>query len=486
MRVSLRSKTVGFILGPLLFGITMLWSGSEDMSYEAKAVLAATLWVATWWVTEALPIPVTSILPVVLFPLTGALPLRVTTESYGHPLVFLYIGGFIIALAIERCGLHRRFALNILLRVGTDSRMIIMGFMIATAVLSMWISNTATTVMMLPIGMAIVKQFDNGGMRSEFGIALMLAIAYAASIGGLATLIGTPTNLIFAGMVDELYNVEISFAKWMAFGLPISIVLLIICWVYITRYAFHLKDRELAGGRQDIRRRIHLLGPMQYAEKVVSAVFAATALCWMLRSFILQKWLPGINDTAIALAGATALFLIPARNGKKDEKIIDWATAVQIPWGIILLFGGGLALAAGFQETGLAEWIGMQLLSLRGVKLMILVFVVIAAVNFLTEITSNLATASMILPILASLAVGIGVHPYSLMVAATVAASCAFMLPVATPPNAVVFGSGYLRIPDMVRTGIWMNIISIILLTFFVFYLLPLVWGIDLNTGTPG
>ncbi|MDX1408742.1 MAG: DASS family sodium-coupled anion symporter, partial [Saprospiraceae bacterium] len=353
-------------------------------------------------------------------------------------------------------------------------------FMLATALLSMWISNTATAVMMLPIGMAVVTHLaGDSAQKAQIGKILMLAIAYAASIGGVATLIGTPTNLVLAGVIEELYGKEISFTEWFVFGLPISIVLLTICWIYLTRVAGKLGVSSIPGGRAEIRRQLHALGKLTYEERIVGIVFAATALCWILRSFVLNQWLPGLNDTIIAIAGASILFFLPSR--QKSQMLLDWEAAVRIPWGIILLFGGGLALAAGFQTTGLAEWIGSQLTLLEGVHLVILILVLIAAVNFLTEITSNVATASMILPILASLALAINVHPYGLMVAATVAASCAFMLPVATPPNAVVFGSGYLRIPDMVRTGIWMNLISIVLLTLAVYLLLPEIWQIDLH-----
>lgn len=452
------------------------------MSDNARAVLAVTLWVATWWITEVVPIPVTSLLPIVLFPLTGALPISDTTEAYGHPIIFLYVGGFIVAMAIEKCGLHQRFAFSILLRVGTGARGIILGFMIATAVLSMWISNTATSVMMLPIAVAIARQFEAHDGGNVFGKALMLSIAYAASIGGVATLIGTPTNLIFAGIVKELYDIDITFAQWMTFGLPLSIILLIICWLYMTRLAFPMRDLKLGGGRALIRERMQALGSLSYNEKVVTAVFALTAICWMTRSLLLEKFLPGITDTAIAIVGATLLFIIPGKHDGHRSPVMDWASAVQIPWGIILLFGGGLALAAGFQETGLSDWLGGQLGRLEYVPLIVLILVVVASVNFLTEITSNLATASMILPVLASLAVGIGVHPYGLMIAATTAASCAFMLPVATPPNAVVFGSGYLRIPDMARAGLWMNIVSILLVTVFVYFLLPAIWNLDLSS----
>ncbi len=471
-------KKLGLLLGPLLFLVVELWVHPEGLSERAHHVLAGTLWIATWWITEAVPIPVTSLLPIVLFPLTGALPIRETTEAYGHPLVFLYIGGFIIAVAIEKWDLHRRIAINIIYRIGTNLPKIILGFMLATAFLSMWISNTATSVMMLPIGMAIVSQLGTND-KSSFGKALMLSIAYSASIGGIATLIGTPTNLVLAGIVQDLYGKEITFFEWFTFGLPISIVLFVFCWFYLTRIAFEMKSEQFSGGRKEIVKQYKSLGKMTRQEKAVSIIFGLTALSWILRSFVFSSWLPGLNDTIIAIIGAVVLFIVPS--GIEGQKLMDWKTAVKIPWGIVLLFGGGLSLAAGFQQSGLAEWIGTQMTQLQGVHLFLLILILIAIVNFLTEITSNVATASMILPILAALAITIDVHPYILMVAATLAASCAFMLPVATPPNAVVFGSGYLSMKDMVRAGIWLNLVSILVVALMVYFVLPIVWQIDIG-----
>lgn len=475
------SRRIGLILGPTLFLLTLFFFHPEGLSKPANAVLASTLWIAVWWITEAIPISVTALLPIILFPLTGGLDLKATTASFGHKYIFLYMGGFIIAIAIEKWNLHKRIALNIIRLIGTDVTKIILGFMLATAFMSMWISNTATSVMMLPIGMAIIAQLKDNPETIEdenriFGKALMLAIAYSASIGGMATLIGTPPNLVFAGIVQELYGIEISFAQWFKFGLPISIVLLFICWQYLTRMAFTFKQKSFPGGKAEIQRLLKELGQINFEEKLVLGVFVLTASLWIFRSY-LQNFLPQLDDTIIAMAAGITLFLLPARKG--NGQIITWSEAVKMPWGIILLFGGGMALAAGFQSSGLAEWIGSQLTSLKGLPIFILVLVLIAAVNFLTEITSNLATTAMLLPILAPMALSLDIHPYVLMVSATVAASCAFMLPVATPPNAVVFGSGYLRIPDMVKTGIWMNIISIILLSLIVYFLLPVLWDFN-------
>jgi len=480
-----KTKLLGLVLGPVSFFLILFFFQPEGLSEQANAVLAATIWIAIWWITEAIPIAVTALLPLVLFPLSGGLDLSATSGSFGHKYVFLYMGGFIIAIAIEKWNLHRRIALNIISLIGSDVRKIILGFMVATAFLSMWISNTATSVMMLPIGLAIIKQLQDNPDTIEdenqtFGKALMLAIAYSASIGGLATLIGTPPNLVLAGVVLDTYGYEITFMQWFVFGLPISVILIFICWKYLTKYAFTFKQKSFPGGKEEIKRLLSKLGKISYEEKVVAFVFALTAFCWITRSFLLQKILPGLDDTIIAIFFAIVLFLIPSK--KKGEQLINWEEAVKMPWGIILLFGGGMALAKGFEESGLATWIGSQMISLSGLPILVLVLVLITAVNFLTEITSNLATTAMLLPVLAPMALTIDVHPFVLMVGAAVAASCAFMLPVATPPNAVVFGSGYLRIPDMVSKGFFMNIISIIILTFFVYFVLPELWDITIDS----
>ncbi len=481
----MKVKNFGLILGPALFLIILLWFHPEELSKEANAILASTIWIAVWWITEAVPIAITSLLPVVLFPLTGGMELAETTASFGHRYIFLYIGGFILAIAIERWNLHKRIALNIIQLIGTNVKNVILGFMVATAFLSMWISNTATSVMMLPIGMSIISQLMDNPKTVEnenqnFGKALMLAIAYSASIGGMATLIGTPPNLVLATIVQETYGIEITFSKWFMFGLPISLILLAICWKYLTEIAFTFKQKKFPGGRNEINKQLKSLGKLSYEEKMVLLIFVGTAFAWITRSFLLQKLIPNLDDTIIAVIAGILLFILPASKSK-NRKLINWEEAVKLPWGILLLFGGGLALAQGFKTSGLAEWIGGQLTLLEGASIFILLLFLIALVNFLTEITSNLATTAMILPILAPLSLVLDVNPFILMVGATVAASCAFMLPVATPPNAVVFGSGYLRIPDMAKTGVWMNLFSIIFLTIMVYFLLPILWGFNPN-----
>ena len=481
MNKRLTSGTLGLVLGPLLFAFVQFGPSAEGLSAEATAALAVALWVGTWWVTEAVPIAVSALLPIVLFPLTGALDLGTTTAAYGHKYVFLYLGGFLLAIAIEKVNLHRRIALFIIASIGTRMRMIVLGFMVATAFLSMWISNTATSVMMLPIGLAIIAQYRDHpdtpeNEHTQFGKMLMLAIAYSASIGGIGTLIGTPPNLVLAGIVKELYGVEIGFLEWMLLALPLSILLLALCWVYLTRFAVKLKADDFTGGVEEIKRQREALGPIHRDEKKVGIVFLLTAVAWISRSFLLSPILPAIDDTIIALSAGIALFVIRGSNGK--GAILSWDDSKRIPWGILILFGGGLAIAQGFKDTGLAQWFAEQLITLEFLPLIVMTLVLVAAINFLTEITSNLATTAMILPVLAPLAAAMGVHPYIFMIGATLAASCAFMLPVATPPNAVVFGSGYVSMKDMIRAGLGLNLISILLLTVWVFYLLPIFWNL--------
>ena len=477
--MQLSKRHLGLLLGPLSFVLIRILYHPEGLSDSANAVLASAIWIAIWWITEALPIAVTALLPIILFPLSGGLTLSETTANYGHKYIFL-----ILALAIEKWNLHKRIALNIIKIVGTNMSHIVLGFMIATAFLSMWISNTASAVMILPLGMAIVAQLQDNPDTIEnenliFGKALMLAIAYSASIGGMATLIGTPPNLVLAGVIKNTYHTEITFSQWFIFGFPLCVILLGCCWLYLTRIAFKLKQREFPGGKQEIQRQLILLGKITYEEKIILIVFILTALAWMFRSVLINRFFSQVDDTIIAIISGISLFLIPSKNSKKQ--LLEWTDTVKLPWGILLLFGGGMALAQGFESSGLAVWIGLQMTSLQSVHLIVLLFILITVVNFLTEITSNLATTAMLLPVLVSLATPIGIHPYFLLVGATLAASCALMLPVATPPNAVVFRSGYLKIEDMVKRGIWMNVISILLITGFVYFILPLIWELSVS-----
>lgn len=478
------NKKVAAILGPIGYFSILFFCRFEGLSAEGLAVLAATFWIALWWITEVTDIAVTALLPILLFPLSDALTVSETTAAYGHKYIFLYMGGFFLAIAIEKWNLHKRIALNIISVVGTSISRIVLGFMMATAFMSMWISNTATSVMMLPIGLAIIKQLKDHPDTIEneneiFGKMLMLSIAYSASIGGIATLFGTPPNLVFAGIIKELYGVEISFVKWLSIGLPVSLTLLAIAWVYMTKMAFKLRVKEFPGGKEEILRLKKELGPMKQGEKTVAIIFALTALMLVLRQW-LQNFIPQLDDTLIAMVAGITLCVLPSK--ESEGNILNWKEAVKMPWGVLILFGGGMALALGFSQTGLAEWIGSKFTLLDNLPILVLILVLTVSVNFLTEITSNLATTAMLLPILAPVAQSLDVHPFLLMISATIAASCAFMLPVATPPNAVVFGSGLLTIPDMTKAGLRLNIISILLIWIFVYFFLELILGFSLST----
>ncbi|WP_440771821.1 SLC13 family permease [Natronorubrum sp. DTA28] len=509
----LRQK-IGFGLGPVLFALIFLSPTPEGLTPEGQAVAAVTAWVAVWWMSEAIPIPATSLLPIVLFPLTGALPAAETTPSYANPLIFLFMGGFFLAMAMQRWGLHRRIALRTIKAVGTEPSRLILGFMLATAFLSMWVSNSATVMMMVPIALAVIYQtadlvddsdldIDTTEGNFSFGIALMLCIAYGASVGGVATLIGTPPNILFAGQAGELFGESISFAQWMLYGVPISAVGLAAVYIYVTRIAMSPQFDQLPIGAGTIDRQLSDLGSMSKQERLVLVVFVGMAFAWIGASLIGQfdsapAFVPGAlapfidpifafpvpddADTVVAIGGAMVLFTLPTKTEDGDHTfLLDWENAVDIPWGVILLFGGGLAIAAGFGDTGLAAWIGEQLQALEGVSMVLILFSVVTMTIFLTEVTSNTATTAMLMPILAGVAVGIGVHPFGLMIAAATAASFAFMLPVATPPNAIVFGSGYITLPQMARVGIGLNVIGIILITIVALVWLPVAWGIDIT-----
>lgn len=475
------TKQIGIYLGPVMFFLTLLFFNPPGLNDASRAVLASSLWIAIWWITEALPIAVTALLPMILFPLTGGMELADTTAAYGHKLVFLTLGGFIIAIAIEKWNLHKRIALHIISYIGTDLKMIILGFMVATAFLSMWISNTATSVMMLPIGIVIIKQIqDNsdfsGPASNTFAKALMLSIGYSASIGGVSTLIGTPTNMVLAGAISQIYDYEISFLEWFIFGFPLSIMILFFSWYYLTRIAFSFKQKRLPGGRAEISKLKKDLGKITFEQKAVSFVFFAAAFCWITKNFLLKNIFPRIDDTIISIFFATLLFLINVK-GKK-EKILKWEDTQRLPWGVLLLLGSGMSFAKAVDSSGLSIWVGTQISAFGTMNLFLLLVLLITVVNFLTEIASNMATIAMMLPILAPIALEFDLHPFVLMVAAAAAASCAFMLPVATPPNAVVFGSGYLKINDMVKNGFLLNLTSIVIIALMVYFALPILWDL--------
>ena len=489
----IKNKRIGLITGLLFFFLILLLPTPESLPIKAVHVLAVAVLMATWWVTEAIPIPATALLPIFLFPTLGVMTGSEVTQPYANHLIYLFMGGFLIAITIEKWGLHRRIALYTIELIGVTAKRIILGFMIASAGLSMWISNTAATMMMITIGLAVLKQviseiktdpesnIDTSPENFRFGIALMLGIAYAASIGGVATLIGTPPNAILAGIVENHFGQRISFLDWMIFALPLSISMLFICWYYLTHLAFPSEIDHLPGGKETIEREIKELGDMSREEKSVLIVFLLVALLWITHGFIKIELFKYVTDSTIAMAGALLLFVIPS-NIKKGEFLLDWETACKIPWDILILFGGGFALAQGFTDSGLTHAIANQLKVLEGSNLLLVIAVITTVVIFLTEITSNTATASMFLPIIAALAVAMAIHPYGVMIAVALAASFAFMLPVATPPNAIAFSSHYFSIRQMAKTGIWLNLFGIIMISLFVMFYLPIIWGIDIHT----
>ncbi len=486
-----QAQRIGLCLGPTLFMLTLLFFAPAGLSFEARAVLATTLWVATWWITEAIPIPATSLLPIVLLPMTGALSNASVTSAYGDDIIFLFLGGFFIAIAMEKWHLHRRIALAIIAFVGTSTQRILLGFMLATGFLSMWVSNTAAVMMMIPMALAITAQVADALQGTPeavdipvFEKALLLGVGYAGSIGGLGTLIGTPPNIILAAQVRELFDVEIGFAEWMLVGVPVVITLLAATWLYLGRIAFPMRIGGIPGGKALIASERAKLGRISFEEAVVAAVFASAAFLWISREFLWSGLVPELRDGMIAIAAAVTLFIVPRANG--GGRILEWKDSKEIPWGILLLFGGGLAIAAGFRETGLSNWLGSQLTVLDGMNLVVIIASATLLIIFLTEVTSNTATATMILPVVASLALTLEIHPFALMIPCALAATCGFMLPAGTPPNAIIFATGKLRITEMVRVGFIVNLISVVLIVVAVYYLVPPVFDIELNVVPAG
>lgn len=482
----------GLGLGVALLVYLLL--GGADLSADARIVATVGALMAVWWMTEAMPLSVTSLLPIVLFPLLTQIPVEDATAPYANKIVFLFLGGFLIAIAMQKWNLHRRIALLTLRRVGTHPRRIILGMMISTAFLSMWVSNTATTLMMLPIAMSVLtlvvesssrtsgegsahEELTSGRAVSDviedsdvrlFGVALVL------SIGGLGTLLGSPPNAIVAGYVSDELDREIGFVQWMMLALPIVVIFLGLAWFLITRVMFRFDLQEIPGGREMIDGEISGLGPMSQGEKTVLAVFAAAAFFWIVPGLLAGigslgerfPWLDSLDDTVIAIAAGVLLFFIP---GDRDgHMVLDWHDAEEgLPWGVLLLFGGGLSLAAAVAATGLDEWFGQQVSGLGALPIVLLLAAVVTIVLLLTEVTSNTATAATFIPVLGGVAVGIGVDPTTLLIPAALAATCAFMLPVGTPPNAIVFGTGAVKISEMARGGAILNVVGVLLITLF-------------------
>ena len=480
---SLRQQ-IGLYLGPVWLLLTLLLPVPDGLTSAGWLTAGIGLFMATWWITEAIPIPATSLLPLVLFPLLGIEDMAESATPYANPLIFLFIGGFLIALAMVRWGLHKRVALQIVARAGTGPRALIAGFMTATAFLSMWVSNTATTLMMLPVGLSIIAVADVEGtgtrFRNRFAFVLLLGIAYAANIGGMGTLIGTPPNAFIAAFFEEQFGFEITFARWLVIGVPLVLVGVPLTFLVLTRIVYPFRKHDLIGSTDVIQREIQSLGPIKKGEVVVASVFAITAMLWITRPLLVSV-IPGLTDAGIAMAGGLVLFLIPV-DFKRGVFVQDWKTARGLPWGVLLLIGGGLSLAGAVTRSGLAEWIGDSLGFVGALPLLLVILVVTALIVFLTELTSNVATTATFLPALAALAIGIGQSPLLLAVPAALAASCAFMLPVATPPNAIVYGSGRIPIPEMARAGLLLNIVFLVVITAAAYSLM--LWAFDVQLGS--
>ena len=523
MKVSRQQvKRIGLFAGPVLFVGFLFAPIAEDLPFEAKIVLASTVWMASWWITEAIPIYVTALLPLVLFPSLNVTELGETSSNYADRIVFLFLGGFILAKAVEKANLHKRFALNILKSFGTNPRYIVAAFMIVTGFLSGWMSNTATTMLMLPIAAAVVSQIQDKQDRAKFGLCLMLSIAYSASIGGMSTLIGTPPNAIFASLSRSILDVEITFSQWIIIGLPISAISLVVAWLYMVNLGVNIrKIKSIAEEKDAIMSRLSELGKITRDEIIVAGVFGATAGAWITRGLFWQDILPMIDDSTIVMISAIVLFLIPSsssssvaknndlditkkvqnsrnkgnpnfipmsRDGAEDEgiesikehdskRLMSWDSAVTIPWGVLLLIGGGLALANAYTTTNLDEWMAEKLTFLGGMNYLLIILVLVAVTIFTGEIVSNTATAALLIPISASLATSLQIDPVLLMVPITIATSFGFVMPVGTPPNAIVFASGYVTIPKMARAGLPLDIISIMMVTGLSALLVPLVWS---------
>ncbi|MGH1417699.1 MAG: SLC13 family permease [Hyphomicrobiaceae bacterium] len=473
-------RLLPLILGPALAGILLLLPPPGNMPVTAWSAVAITSWMVVWWLSEAVPLPATALLPIPFMPFLDIGDIKSVCASYAHPLIFLFLGGFILAAAMQRCGLHRRIALNIISFVGTSNKRIIAGFMLATSFLSMWISNTATTVMMYAVGLSVIQLVASrvgSASASRFGIALMLGIAYSASIGGVGTLIGTPPNALLASILQSSYSIEIDFVTWMMFGLPVVVVMLLIAWVLLAVVLFPTADTDESVPPSILKEEMAQLGPPTRTEKMVLVVFALAVMGWCFGKPIGVVTGVPINDTAVAILASVALFAIPV-SLNKQEFLVDWETAKKLPWGILLIFGGGLAITGAFNTSGLAAYLGNSMKGFGTLGVWTLVLVTGGIMIALTEITSNTASAATFLPILGAIAVGLGYDPRLLMIPVALGASMAFMMPVATPPNAIVFSYDGLKIQDMVRAGIWLNIVATLVCFGAMYLLAGLVFGI--------
>lgn len=486
---TLRIRWGGFLLG-LVLSVLIFVISAGVMEYPARITAAVAVLMAVWWMTEAIPIPATALVPLVAFPVLGEdVKIDQVGASYGNNIIFLFMGGFLLALGMQRWNLHRRIALLTVRAMGTKPDRVVAGFMLATAVLSMWVSNTATAVMMLPIGVSVLmlasnlQKTDSAGrefsvkemvIKSNFGTALMLGIAYAASLGSLSTIIGTPPNAFLVGYLSENFDINIGFGQWMLVGTPISLVMLVFTWFLLTKVLFKSEISEIPGGREALDAEYRKLGPMSQGEIRVLIVFLLAVASWIALPLIFTP--APISDAGIAVLAGLILFILPA-GAARGVRLLDWETAVKLPWGVLLLFGGGLALSAHFTGSGLTAWVGERAAGLGGLPVWLIVAALVAGVIYLTELTSNTATAASALPLVGGLAMGLNIDILVLTIPVALAASCAFMLPVATPPNAIAYGSGYVTIGQMVKGGFWLNLFGIVVITLLGTLLVPVVFG---------
>jgi len=459
---------------------TLLLPAPEGLSMAGWHTAGVALLLAIFWICESIPIPVTALLPLVLFPALGLGDMRDTAAPYAHPIVFLFMGGFIIALAMQRCQLHRRIAINLLGAMGTQPKRIVAGFLLASALVSMWVSNTATALMMLPIALSVVKLIPASSRSArDFSAALVLAVAYGATTGGMGTLIGTPPNALLAAYMSKVYQTEIGFGQWMMLGVPIVAIALPLVYFILTRVSFKLGKGELPGFKALLAQEKAGLGSFSRPEQIVTVVFALTALGWICQP-MLARVAPLITDTTIGMTGALLLFFIPT-NVRRGEFVMDWNTANQLPWAVLLIFGGGLSLADNIEKHGLARYLGDMCNALQGVPMLVTLLIICFGILMLTELTSNTATAATFLPIAGAVAISFGQNPLLFLIPVALAANCSYMMPVGTPPNAIVFGSGQVTLPQMAKAGMWLNVLLVPILLGLVMLLGRLVFGIQVD-----
>lgn len=473
----------GWVLGPAALLVTLIAPPPEGLSVQGWHTAGAALLMAVFWIAEPIPIPATALLPLVLFPALGLGDIRTTAAPYANPIIYLFLGGFLIALAMQRWELHRRIAIALIGRLGTRPAAIVGGFLLSSCVVSMWVSNTATSLMMLPIAISVVQLFPAGEGRprelGDFGTALMLSVAYGATTGGMATLIGTPPNALLAAYVGEVYGLTIGFGQWMLLGVPISLVALVCVFLVLTRVMFRLGAAEVPGMRSLIHAERVRLGPFGRGELTVTIVFALTAAGWVFQP-LLARVVPLVTDTTVAIAGALLLFVVPV-NLRRGEFVMTWEATRELPWGVLLLFGGGLSLAANIERHGVSTYLGSLAGGMHAWPLFLVLAVVAFGILLLTELTSNTATAATFLPIVAALAISLGQNPLLFLIPAALAANCSYMMPVGTPPNAIVYGSGLITLPQMARAGFLLNVVLVPVIVGLLFLLGPAIFDLELN-----